>query len=143
MSSVDESHKRPTTATTTIGRVTVRHMVRRPRNSKSGHICAAIVACAATALITPGAAGAAEPNNDFATATGPLTAGQVFKASLETATDNDFQFFYLPDTTTVTVTTKNMAEMKGGAADRGRTIASADLLRRARASRPCRSPTPA
>ena len=75
-----------------------------------------------------GGAGAAEPNNDFLTATGPLTAGQTFKASLETADDADFQFFYLPETTSLTVTTINDAEKKSGAADRGRTIVSS-LLR--------------
>lgn len=71
---------------------------------------------------------AAEPNDDFATATGPLTAGQTFSASLETETDGDFQFFYLPDTTEVTVTTINAAPKRGGMADRGRIIASS-LLR--------------
>jgi hypothetical protein len=98
------------------------------RTSKPGHTCAVIVACAATALIAPQAAGAAEPNNTFDTATGPLTAGKVFKANLETIDDADFQFFYLPDTTTVTITTSNITEKRGGAADRGRTIISS-LLR--------------
>lgn len=99
-------------------------MFRRLRTSKPGRTCAAIVACGAAALIAPAAAGAAEPNNDFLTATGPLTAGQVFKANLETVDDADFQFFYLPDTTNVTITTTNTTEKRGGAADRGRTIVS-------------------
>jgi|SRR4051794_6637229 hypothetical protein len=74
-------------------------------------------------LLVP-AARAAEPNDDFATATGPLTAGQTFKASLETATDADFQFFYVPDPAEVTVTTFNDAKSGGNAANRGRTIVS-------------------
>jgi hypothetical protein len=73
------------------------------------------------------AAGAAEPNDSFATATGPLTAGQTFKASLETATDTDFQFFYVPDPTTITVTTLNDAKSGGNAANRGRTLVSSIL----------------
>lgn len=124
VSLVDESQSSGQTATTTDVRVTVRYMLSRFSTSKPVHTCAAIVAFAAAALIAPAATGAAEPNNDFVTATGPLTAGQVFKAGLETATDSDFQFFYLPDTTSVTVTTSNEAEKKGGAADRGRTIIS-------------------
>ncbi len=72
--------------------------------------------------------GAAEPNNDFATATGPLTAGKIFKANLETVTDVDYQFFYLPNSTEITVTTTNTTDKRGGAADRGRTIVSS-LLR--------------
>jgi hypothetical protein len=78
-------------------------------------------------LLVP-AAGAAEPNDDFATATGPLTAGQTFKSTLETATDQDFQFFYVPDPAEVTVTTINDAKSEGKAANRGRTIVSS-LLR--------------
>ena len=87
-------------------------------------MCGAIAACAASTLVMAGGSGAAEPNNDFATATGPLTAGKMFKGNLQTADDADFQFFYLPDTTSVTVTTTNRTEKKGGAADRGRTIVS-------------------
>lgn len=75
-------------------------------------------------LLAP-AAVAAEPNNDFATATGPLTAGQVFSASLETADDADFQFFYVPDTAAVTVTTTNATPKKD--ATGGRTIVSSLL----------------
>jgi len=81
-----------------------------------------------TGLLFAHTSSAAEPNEDFATATGPLTAGQTFKASLETATDVDFQFFYLPDVTEVSLTTVNATEKRGGAADRGRTIVSS-LLR--------------
>jgi hypothetical protein len=80
------------------------------------------------ALVLAPAAQAAEPNNDFATATGPLTAGQVFKASLETPDDADFQFFYVPDPVTLTVTTINDAKSEGNVANRGRTLVSS-LLR--------------
>ena len=73
-------------------------------------------------------AGAAEPNDDVTTAEGPLTAGKTFNGSLETATDGDFHFFYLPDTTAVTVTTINAAKKGTNAEDRGRTIVSS-LLR--------------
>lgn len=103
-------------------------MLNFARGNRSGKACAAFVASAASALVMSGGVGAAEPNNDFATATGPLTAGQTFKASLETIDDSDFQFFYLPDTTSLTVTTINDGEAKGGAATRGRTIVSS-LLR--------------
>lgn len=87
----------------------------------------ALLASFSACLLVP-AAWAAEPNEDFATATGPLTAGDTFSASLETETDVDFQFFYLPDTTEVTVTTINATKKRGGAADRGRTLVSS-LLR--------------
>jgi hypothetical protein len=87
----------------------------------------ALGAIALSLLLVP-AARAAEPNDDFATATGPLTAGQTFKASLETATDADFQFFYVPDPAEVTVTTFNDAKSGGKAANRGRTIVTS-LLR--------------
>ena len=100
-------------------------MVSRTRNSRSRHAYAAALACATAALLAPAVTGAAEPNNDFTTATGPLTAGKIFKASLETVDDADFQFFYLPDTTEITITTTNTTEKRGGAADRGRTIDSA------------------
>lgn len=86
------------------------------------------LAVLSTSLVLAHGASAAEPNEDFATATGPLTAGQTFRASLETATDADFQFFYLPDVTDVSVTTVNATEKRGGAADRGRTLVSS-LLR--------------
>lgn len=85
---------------------------------------------AALGIVTVAPAFAAEPNEDFATATGPLTAGQTFKASLETPTDLDFQFFYVPDQTTVSVTTINSAKKRGGAADRNRTIVSSVLRAR-------------
>ena len=81
-----------------------------------------------SSLLLPAAAGAAEPNEGFATATGPLTAGQTFKASIETVNDADFQFFYLPDATQLAVTTFNDAKPNGKAANRGRTIVSS-LLR--------------
>jgi hypothetical protein len=80
------------------------------------------------AVAAVGVAIAAEPNDDFATAEGPLTAGKVFKGSLETEADTDFHFFYLPDTTTVSVTTFNDAAKGSKAQDRGRTIVSS-LLR--------------
>ena len=67
-------------------------------------------------------AGAAEPNDDFPTAEGPLTAGQTFRGNLETPTDVDYQFFYLPDPTRVSVTTINASQKRGGAEDNGRTI---------------------
>lgn len=86
---------------------------------------AAIALLAAISVaVAVGAAQAAEPNEDFATATGPLTAGQTFKASLETTTDLDYQFFYLPEPATISVTTINSAKRRGGAADRSRTIVS-------------------
>ena len=87
----------------------------------------AIAALGATLVLAP-AANAAEPNNDFATATGPLTAGQPFNASLETADDVDFQFFYVPDTATVTVTVRNTTAKKN--ATGGRTLS--ELLLQAR-----------
>ena len=79
----------------------------------------ALCALGATFVLAP-VANATEPNNDFATATGPLTAGQVFKSSLETADDTDIQFFYVPDTATVTVTVTNATAKKN--ATGGRTI---------------------
>ena len=105
---------------------------------KSGNVRAvvAIVAVAiVAALLSAAPAEAAEPNNDFATATGPLNAGQVFNANLEEATDVDFQFFYVPDTAQVTVTTLNRTQKRGGAADRGRTIVSS-LLRARKGKNP-------
>jgi hypothetical protein len=100
---------------------------------KSGNVRAvvaliAVVAVGAMLIAAP--ADAAEPNNDFATATGPINAGKTFKASLEEATDVDFQFFYVPDTATLTVTTINATTKRGGAADRGRTIVSSILRAR-------------
>jgi hypothetical protein len=86
----------------------------------------ALLATVLSLLLVP-AAGAAEPNDSFATATGPLTAGQTFKASLETTTDADFQFFYVPDPAEVTVTTINDSKPNGKAANRGRTIVSSIL----------------
>ncbi len=85
------------------------------------------VTLGATLVLAP-AAQAAEPNNDFATATGPLTAGQPFNAALETADDADFQFFYLPDTATVTVTVKNRTAKKN--ATGGRTLVASLLQAR-------------
>ena len=87
----------------------------------------ALSALGATLVLAP-AANAAEPNNDFATATGPLTAGQAFNASLETADDADFQFFYIPDTATVTVTVKNTTAKKN--ATGGRTLVASLLQAR-------------
>jgi hypothetical protein len=84
-------------------------------------------AIGATLVLAP-AAKAAEPNNDFATATGPLTAGPAFNASLETADDADFQFFYIPDVATVTVTVKNTTAKKN--ATGGRTILASVLQAR-------------
>ena len=69
-------------------------------------------------------AGADEPNDDVATAEGPLTAGKTFRASLEATTDVDYQFFYLPDSTRVSVTTVNAAKKGTKAEDRGRTVVS-------------------
>lgn len=91
-----------------------------------GAACA-IAALGATLVLAP-VANAAEPNNDFATATGPLTAGQAFNASLETADDADFQFFYIPDTATVTVTVKNTTAKKN--ATGGRTLVASLLQAR-------------
>jgi len=82
---------------------------------------------AAIALIAVPAAEAAEPNEGFATATGPLVAGQPLDASLETINDADFHFFYLPEPTQVSVTTINLTKERGGAEDRGRTIISSLL----------------
>jgi hypothetical protein len=100
---------------------------------KSGNVRAAVALIAVVlvgALLIAAPADAAEPNNDFATATGPLNAGQTLNASLEEATDVDFHFFYVPDPTQVTVTTLNRTQKRGGAADRGRTIVSAVLRAR-------------
>lgn len=101
-----------------------RELIRAPRRL----LLALTTAIAAGSLLSAGAAVAAEPNDSFATATGPLTAGQTFKASLETINDADFQFFYIPDTAQVTVTTINDSKSEGKAANRGRTIVSS-LLR--------------
>lgn len=87
----------------------------------------ALSALGASIVLAP-AADAVEPNNDFATATGPLTAGQPFNASLETADDVDFQFFYIPDTATVTVTVKNKTAKKN--ATGGRTLVTSLLQAR-------------
>lgn len=89
---------------------------------------AACAAALGAALVLAPAASAAEPNNDFATATGPLTAGQPFNASLETADDADFQFFYIPDTAAVTVTVKNTTAKKN--ATGGRTLVASLLQAR-------------
>jgi len=100
---------------------------------KSGNVRAAVAVIAVAivgALLAAAPSDAAEPNNDFATATGPINAGQNFNASLEEATDVDFQFFYVPDTAQVTVTTLNRTQKRGGAADRGRTIVSSVLRAR-------------
>jgi len=108
-------------------------MSRQVGKTTSGRLGAALVACAVIALTGSAQSVAAEPNDDFTTATGPLTAGQTFKANLETTTDADFQFFYVPDTVEISVTTINATEKRGGAADRGRTIVSS--LLRARKSK--------
>lgn len=92
--------------------------IRRVLLSATGAICA----LSATLVLAP-AATAAEPNNDVATATGPLIAGPAFNASLETADDVDYQFFYIPDTTAVTVNVKNTTLKKN--ATGGRTINTA------------------
>ncbi len=84
------------------------------------------------ALVLAPAARAGEPNDSFATATGPLVAGPAFNASLETATDADFQFFYVPDTATVTVKLKNRTAKKN--ATGGRTLIAS--LLRARKGKP-------
>lgn len=101
------------------------------RGIHSGKVQAAIVVIALTivgALLAAAPAESAEPNNDFQTATGPINAGQTYKENLESATDADFQFFYVPDPAAITVTTINATQKRGGAADRGRTIISS-LLR--------------
>jgi len=100
---------------------------------KSGKVRAAVALIAVVAvglLLSSAPAEAAEPNNDPATATGPLNAGTTFRANLEEATDVDYQFFYVPDTAEVSVTTINATQKRGGAADRGRTIGSAILRAR-------------
>ncbi len=87
---------------------------------------ATIVAIAAAALLLlPATAWGDEPDDSFDTATGPLTAGMSYKPTLTTINDADFFFFYIPDTTAVSVTTANLAKKKGGA---GRAITSS-LLR--------------
>lgn len=80
------------------------------------------------ALAAAPAARTAEPNNDFASATGPLTAGQVLKASLETADDADYQFFYIPDFTELTVKLTNTTPKKD--ATGGRTLVTSLLQAR-------------
>lgn len=87
----------------------------------------AVGATAAAFLLAP-AAQAVEPNDDFATATGPLTAGLALNASLETAEDADFQFFYIPDGATVTVKVKNRTTKKN--ATGGRTLVASLLQAR-------------
>lgn len=79
-----------------------------------------LLSAAGATFVLAQVANAAEPNNDFATATGPLTAGQVFKSSLETADDTDVQFLYVPDTAAVTITVTNATAKKN--ATGGRTI---------------------
>lgn len=89
----------------------------------------ALIASSALIGLVAAPAGAAEPNEGFTTATGPLTAGKTFKASLETINDSDFHFFYIPDPVQVSVTTINAAKKGKDAAERrGRTIVSS-LLR--------------
>lgn len=100
---------------------------------KSGNVRAvvAVIAVAVVGMLLAAAPSeAAEPNNDFATATGPINAGTTFRATLEEATDVDFQFFYVPDPVTLSVTTINATQKRGGAADRGRTIVSSVLRAR-------------
>lgn len=75
------------------------------------------------AAMVSGSAFAAEPNDTQATASGPLTAGKTFSGSLETLNDVDYQFFYIPNTAQVTITTTNAAKPEGKAANRRRAIA--------------------
>ena len=78
-----------------------------------------------------GVAQAVEPNDDFTTATGPLTAGKTLKGALTTVNDVDFFYFYIPNTTQVSVTTTNSAKASKGPS--GKTIAS--FLQRGRKGR--------
>ena len=93
-----------------------------------GNIRRVLLSAIGATLVLAPAANAAEPNNDFATATGPLTAGPAFNASLETADDVDYQFFYIPDPATVTVTVKNKTAKKD--ATGGRTLVASLLQAR-------------
>ncbi len=97
---------------------------------EQGGVRRSLLAVTVGALLAAGAAFAAEPNDTPATATGPLNAGQTFRASLETINDVDWQFFYIPDTAQVTVTVSNTAKSEGKAANRRRRIATAVLLAR-------------
>ncbi len=99
---------------------------------KSGNVRAAVAVIAVAlvaALLSAAPSEAAEPNNDFATATGPLNAGQDLQGEPRdgrpTSTSSSST---CPDTAEVTVTTINKTPKRGGAADKGRTIVSS-LLR--------------
>lgn len=64
----------------------------------------------ALTLASPTAAAPYEPNDTIASATGPLLAGQTYEASLESASDRDFFYFYVASSTPaqVTPTIKNL-----------------------------------
>jgi hypothetical protein len=64
----------------------------------------------ALTLSSPSAAAPYEPNDTIASATGPLLTGQTYEASLESATDRDFFYFYVtsPTPAQVTPTIKNL-----------------------------------
>ena len=100
------------------------------RTSKSGHTCAVIVACAATAPRSHRRP-RGPPSPTTPSRYGHRPARRPARSSRRTSrrwTTPTSKSFYLPDTTTVTVTTSNTTEKRGGAADRGRTIVSS-LLR--------------
>lgn len=69
---------------------------------------------------------AAEPNDTFETAAGPLTAGTNYKPALTTINDADFFYFYIPNTVQASVTTANLAKPTKGPS--GKTIVTS-LLR--------------
>lgn len=101
---------------------------------KPFHASVSLSLVVAAALLVPATGTATEPDDSFATATGPLTAGQTLKGSLETINDADFNFFYIPNTANVTVTTINSAK-KAGKGPSGKTIVSS-LLRARRGKLP-------
>lgn len=85
---------------------------------------AILAAATALATLAPGAV-AAEPNNSPATASGPLTAGKTFRATLGTADDIDWHYFYVPYAARMSVRLTNAAEPGGKASNRRRALSAA------------------
>jgi hypothetical protein len=89
------------------------------RPGRAAELCAWLTVAVAIATCFPALGRAAglpfEPNDSLTSAFGPLTAGQAYDASLESAADRDFYYFYAtaPSAGTVTVAVHNLG---GGSA---------------------------
>ena len=67
----------------------------------------------------PAAEAPYEPNDALATAAGPLTAGSLYSAALETASDRDFFFFHVtsPEAARVELDVHNLGESRASGID--------------------------